>query len=97
VLPEDIPDEIASLLPGIAFVARLSVVAGAPKTALARAKLVAKRVAGACHGVVFDPQADTVATPSGIKRFSAPKRDALHSITSLSWWTLNEAVCSPVG
>ena len=94
---EDIQEDIARILPGIEFLTRITVSGNASKALLDRASSVAKQLAVSCHGVVFDPQTDVIVTPTGVKRFLSPKREATFAITSLSWWTLDTAVCEQAG
>jgi hypothetical protein len=87
VEPEDVPEGVARALPGIGFLIEIHV---QPVTAAARAiKLLnktANALAKAAHGVVFDPQSDTVTTPSGVKRLMPLERSESASLLSLSWW-----------
>ena len=73
VLPEDVPEAVAQALPGIGYLTELNL---SPIHALETARkflsLSPTAIAKAIHGMVFDPQADQVTLPSGIKRFARP-------------------------
>ncbi len=94
---EDIPKEIAETLIGIEFLTRITVSGSASKILVARANSFAKQLAVACHGVIFNPQTDSIVTPSGVKRFLHPRREATFAISSLSWWTLSTALFDQTG
>jgi hypothetical protein len=87
VLPEDIPAEIDELLPGIAFVTEISL---APITAGASARALLTRVATSlaksAHGVVLDPQADSITTAKGVSRLKPLGSGESASVLALSWW-----------
>jgi hypothetical protein len=97
VFPEDIPEGVAATLPGIEYVTHMSVEGSAPQSALARADRIAKKLAVASHGVIFDPQADTVATPAGVKRLQPIRHEESFSILEMSWWFLESPVHEPGG
>jgi len=61
---------------------------GAPKAGFAMLQRLATTIAKNAHGVIFDPQAVTVETPSGIKRFTPAKKGTQKRIELLemSWW-----------
>lgn len=87
VLFEDVPERVAGLLAGISYLADLNLEpTGAPESAHKLLWTVAKRLGKAAHGVILDPQADTVITPFGVKRYLPQRRDERFSILSLSWW-----------
>ena len=87
VLPEDVPEAIAQTLPGIAYLTELNLSPiDAPETARKFLSRSATAIAKAIHGVVFDPQADYVTLPSGIKRFARPGASESASVISMSWW-----------
>ena len=87
VFPEDIPGEVARQLPGIAYLIELNL---SPITAEAarRQQLakVASMLAKAGHGVILDPQTETITTPAGIKRFASPGPSEDASLLTFSWW-----------
>jgi len=87
VLPEDVPETVAQTLPGIAYLTELNLSPiDAPETARKFLSRSAAAIAKAIHGVVFDPQADYVTLPSGIKRFARPGASESASVISMSWW-----------
>jgi hypothetical protein len=87
VLFEDVPEDVARVVPGISYLAELNLEPiGAPKSAHKLLSTVSKRLGKAAHGVVLDPQADTVITPSGVKRYRPQRRAERFSILALSWW-----------
>jgi hypothetical protein len=87
VLTEDIPEAVRAALPGIRFLTELSLEPGhAPKTAMSLLRSTAQTIAKVAHGVVFDPQDETVALPSGVKRFAPEPRGERLALLSFSWW-----------
>jgi hypothetical protein len=77
VLPEDVPETVAQTLPGITYLMELNLSPiDAPETNRKFLSRSAAAIAKAIHGVVFDPQADYVTLPSGIKRFAGPATSA---------------------
>jgi hypothetical protein len=87
VLPEDVPEAVAQALPGIAYLTELNLSPiDAPEAARKFLSRSAAAIAKAIHGVVFDPQADQVTLPSGIKRFAKPGASESASVISMSWW-----------
>src|SRR5512146_2869245 len=72
VLPEDIPEDVARTLPGIAFRTELNLSPiSAAETARKLLRQTALAIAKAAHGIVVDPQMDTFTTPKGVKRLSS--------------------------
>jgi hypothetical protein len=71
-LPEDLPEEIAASLPGIAYLTELNL-SPVDASEVARKFLVrtGTAIAKATHGVIFDPQLPQMTLPSGIKRFAS--------------------------
>jgi hypothetical protein len=92
ILPEDIEDEIASLLPGISFLTELNLEGRSTDVAKRRLRSAAKAIAKATHGVVVNPQEDTIETPAGVSRFSPSPKEERFSVIQLSWWFLNDAL-----
>lgn len=87
VLLEDVPENVSGLIPGISFLTELNLEPiGAPGSAHKLLSTVSKRLSKAAHGVVFDPQADTVIAPPGVRRYRPQRRDERISILALSWW-----------
>jgi hypothetical protein len=97
-LPEDVPDAVAAALPGIAWLTELNLEPiGAPEPGhklLARAGL---GIAKAAHGVVLDPQQDTVATPTGVKRWVSPGADEQAAVIALTWWCVEGPLARGTG
>jgi hypothetical protein len=88
VLPEDIPDEAAQLLPGIQYLTHLNLEGKSTEEAVKLAQSTANEIARKAHGAVFDPQEDSWRLPSGVKRFSAKKNEESFDVVALSWWFL---------
>ena len=65
VEPEDLPEEVGGLLPGIRWLTELHLEGDAPNSALALARKSAKEIARTAHGVVEDPQDGAIITPTG--------------------------------
>jgi hypothetical protein len=87
VLPEDVPPEVEKLLPGIAFLTELNL---SPIGAAPSAKTLMMKVAGelarSAHGVVVDPQMDTITTVKGVSRLESLGSSENASVLALSWW-----------
>ena len=87
VEPEDVPEEVMTILPGIAFMTELNLspidAADAGRRFLTR---TAKSLAKAAYGVIEDPQNDTIITPSGVKRFISLPANESASLLAMSWW-----------
>ena len=87
VLPEDVPEPVSLTLPGVAWLTELNL---APFDAAAPARRFLDRaalaIAKAAHGVVVDPQTDTLTTPKGVKRWVSPGADEAATVLNLSWW-----------
>lgn len=95
--PEDIPEPVLSVLPGIEYLAELNLEGRAPTSAYARMERLAKQLAKAAHGVVENPQENSITAPAGVRRFLPPKRARLFSLLELSWWFLESPVLEPGG
>ncbi len=87
VEPDDVPDQVMPLLPGIARLTALHLEPGsAPQKAHS---LLARAAKALCRpgGVLVDPQTDEVSTASGGRKYLAPAdREDTFSILLLSWW-----------
>src|SRR4030095_138100 len=71
VAAEDIPEEIANALPGISYLIELNLEPfDAPASARMKLRRIAKQIATVCHGVVEDPQADTMTLGTRVQRLS---------------------------
>ena len=87
VLFEDVPEDVAELIPGISYLTELTLEPiGAPEIAYNLLSTVSERLAKAAYGVVLDCQADTIITPSGVKRYRPRRRDERFKVLTLSWW-----------
>jgi hypothetical protein len=89
VLPEDIPEEVAPVLPGIQHVVHLTLEPiHASETGFKILRKTAKAIAKAARGAVLDPQADSVELPPGTKRYVQAKRErqVRVPILEMSWW-----------
>jgi hypothetical protein len=71
--------------------------AAAPQSARALLKRVAKALAFAGHGIVVDPQTDTLTTPTGVRRYVAPPRSATVTALELSWFSVDARFASREG
>jgi hypothetical protein len=89
VIPEDIPDGIAPLLPGIQFLTQINLEGKASKSSQSVALGVAKEIARHSKGLVFDPQLSLITTPAGTKRIVPFKRSERLSVLQLSWWFMD--------
>jgi hypothetical protein len=97
VAPEDVPEEVAGLLPGIGWLTELHLEGDAPDKAMALARKSAKEIAKAAHGVVEDPQEDAILTPTGVKRYVPPKKEKKFSVLSFSWWFMTDVLTKQEG
>lgn len=85
VFPDDVPDEVVDLVPGIAWVVDLGLegVTPAGEKSLGR---IALAIARAGHGVIENPQEGTVRSPSGVKRYVKPPKEDRIDVLVLAWW-----------
>ena len=98
VEPEDLPEPVRVLLPGIGHMVELNLEPTiAPQSARALLKRAAKALATVGHGVVVDLQADTLTTPAGVRRFVAPPRGASLTALELSWFSVDARFASRDG
>jgi len=90
---EDIPEEILPLVPSISYLNNLSVQPiHAPKTAISKAKGIAKLIGMKTIGVVYDKQIDKILLPKGFKRYKAIKTQTEERISRLSLiWYMRES------
>ena len=96
--PEDVPQAVRALLPGIGHMVELSLEpAAAPQSARALLNRAAKALAFAGHGIVVDPQTDTLTTPHGVRRYVAPPRSATTTALELSWFSVDARFASRDG
>jgi hypothetical protein len=97
VEPEDVPEEVAGLLPGIGWLTELNLEGDAPNAAMALARKSAKEIAKAAHGVVEDPEEDAIITPTGVKRYVPPKSEKKFSVLNFSWWFTTDVLTKREG
>lgn len=95
---EDVPEAVASALPGIGYVTGLSLEPiGAPKRARELLHSTGRSLARAAHGVVLDRQTDLVTTPAGVQRYRRGRRADRFAIVALSWWFTAGPLLQPAG
>jgi hypothetical protein len=97
VLPEDVPDEVAKLIPGIRYLIEVNLEGKRTREAFRLAQSTANSVAKAKHGVIVDQQEGTVRMGSGVKRFVPQKAEKVFDVLKLSWWFLDSPLCTPAG
>ena len=97
ILPEDVEAEVSALVPGIAWLTELNLEGKATNQAVKLLHSTAKEIARRAHGVIVDPQADSVSTPSGVTRFVPPKKEKTFSVLTLSWWFLTDVMLKAPG
>jgi len=94
VLLEDIPEEIAGMLPGIQYMTQVHLEGKQFEQSLKLLKITSNTIAKAAHGVIEDQQEGSTRTPSGVKRFTPPRGQKSFSVLSFSWWFLDDALFS---
>lgn len=95
---EDAPDDVAAAIPGLAWVTELNLHPfDAPARAVADLTKLARKLAKAGRGAVYDPQTDSADCPRGARRFVAPDKDAPGALLVLSWWFDTRAFSAPDG
>jgi hypothetical protein len=88
VVPEDIPDDVAPMLPGIQFLTGVNLEGSS--TARRIALSVATALARNCHGVLIDQEKGTAKMPSGVTRLLPPGgQPEIFSTITFSWWFLD--------
>lgn len=98
VLPEDVPEDAGKLVPGIGYKTDLSLEpTDAPDRAYRLLSRVSKRLGKTAHGVVIDPQTDTISSPTGVKRYRPQPREEKFSIVELSWWFTKSPLLTSAG
>lgn len=86
---EDLPEGVAEHLPGIMYLYQLNLEPiSAPLTGYELASKTAMAIGKATHGVVYDPQEASIATPRGVKRFVPERREQRFAVIEMSWWFL---------
>jgi hypothetical protein len=97
---EDIPDDVRPALAGIGSLYSINLEPiGAPATALKSARAAAKAIAAAAHGAAFDPQTEEVTLPTGVRRYTPPRRETAtrFDLVSMGWWFINGPLSEPGG
>ena len=85
--PEDVPEQVAEALPGIAHLVELTLEPiGAPASALTKLRTLAKAFATAAHGVIEDPQAGTIALGPRVQRLSSLGVSDDSTLLSMGFW-----------
>lgn len=85
-LPEDVPEEVQAVLPGIQFRTEFNLTPfNAGGEALRRLTGAAKHLAKMSRGVVLDPQNETVSLPSGVVRLSPLGQATDTSLLTMKW------------
>jgi hypothetical protein len=97
VQPEDIPQQISTLLPGIEWLTNLNLEGKASREAFKLAQSAADDIARYSHGAVLDQQDGSVRLPSGVKRFLSPRTKETFDVLSMSWWFLDSPIESRDG
>ena len=98
LLPEDVPAEIAQLLPGIKYLTSIGLEGRRTNEAMQLVKSTSTHLAKSLHGIILDKQEDTTVTPAGVKRFvPPPKHEETFSVLRFSWWFLESPLLSAAG
>lgn len=85
--PEEVSEEIGALLPGIAYLTRVSLEPGhAPSNAHQLLQRCARNLAKAAYGVTYDPQEGSLKLGTGVKRYTSPGRENYSEDLIFSWW-----------
>jgi hypothetical protein len=92
VQPEDIPEEISKLLPGIEWLTNLNLEGKASGEAFKLAQSAADDIARHSHGAVLDQQDGSIRLPSSVKRFLSPRTKETFDVLSMSWWFLDSPI-----
>jgi hypothetical protein len=94
VLPEDIPDAVVPVLAGIQYLTEIYLEGQQSDTSRRLLGSVANNLARSCHGVLIDPQQDTLRTPAGVKRTTPVGRTKRFSTLTFGWWFLDGPLLS---
>lgn len=89
VEPEDVPEEVNKLLPGIEWLTNLNLEGRGTAEALRLFQSSATDIARFTHGAVLDQQEGSVRLPSGVKRLMLPRSKDTFEVISMSWWFLD--------
>jgi hypothetical protein len=95
---EDVPAEVAELLPGISTLVEVQLEPiSAPKSARSQLLSTARAIADALAGVVEDPHEGSATPHPGAKRYSAPSPEERITVLELSWWYMQSPLRSQRG
>jgi hypothetical protein len=97
VEPEDVPEEISKLLPGIEWLTNLNLEGKSTAEAMRLSQATATDIARSSHGVVLDPQEASVHLPSGVKRLLLPRSKDTFEVISMRWWFLDSPLLGREG
>jgi len=97
VVPEDVPDDVSKLLPGIEWLTNLNLEGKATAGAMRLAQSAATEIARFAHGAVLDQQDGSIRLPSGVKRLMSLRSKEMFDVLSLSWWFLDSPIESREG
>lgn len=97
VEPEDVPEDINRLLPGIRWMTNLNLEGKTSSDGLRLLHSTASDLARSTRGAVFNPQEDSVRLPSGVKRLMSPRSKESFDVISMSWWFLESPIASRSG
>jgi hypothetical protein len=98
VEPEDVPEEIAEALPGVAFVVDVSLQPiNAPRAGQQALRKIATAIAREAHGAIEDPQAGEVTLGKGVRRYTALPADDDASLLSMCFWFASGPLIEPAG
>lgn len=92
VEPEDIPEEINKLLPGIEWLTSLNLEGRATSEAFRLARSAAADIARSSYGAVLDQQDGSIRLPSGIKRLMSRRSKEAFDGVAMSWWFLDSPI-----
>lgn len=92
VEPEDIPEGIRGLLPGIEWLTNINLEGKATREALRLTQSSATDFARFSHGAIFDQQDGSIRLPSGVKRFLSPRSTEAFDVIKMSWWFLHSPI-----
>jgi hypothetical protein len=98
VEPEDVPEEIAEALPGVAFVVDLSLQPiTAPRAGQQALRKIATTIAREAHGAIEDPQAGEITLGKGVRRYTALPAHDDASLLTMSFWFISGPLIKPTG
>jgi hypothetical protein len=97
VVPEDVPEDISKLLPGIEWLTNLNLEGNATAEAIRLTQSTATEIARFSHGAVLDQQDGSIRLPSGVKRLMSPRSKEMFDVVSMSWWFLDSPIESREG